>query len=655
MLRPALRYVALMVAVFAATLSAAEPLPIRDFFKPSEFTGAVISPNGKFIAARARLPAAPDATNIVVINLDSKKTQVITGYKQADVGNLSWLNNDRLIFTLTKGVDDGNRRAQDAGLFTIGRDGKRGRSLQQQDGRSTDRTNAKGSERTPQVLDLLPGDDEHILVLLNEQRYLYPDVYRMRVKNGSVKKVQANFANVRTWLADNAGVVRMALSDRREAKDGMVDLYYRDSEDDDWRVVSTLLEDDIRLHGFAPDNKSVFVSSRTDSDRFALYQADPRTMTLGEPIVADPVYDVTGRLYGTVNGQPMFLRYSADTPRTVFFDGTWQSIQTAIDQALPETDNLLVPAPGNNKRVLVYARSSREPGRYYLFDRKNNKLSDVLATRSWIDPDKMADMRPIEFEARDGETIHGYLTMPVGQPKGAPIIVHPHGGPYGIRDRWRYNAEIQFLANRGYGVLQVNYRGSGGYGKRFQRMAHKQWGLQMQDDLTDAAHWALDNGYVDGERIAIYGASYGGYATMMGVTKTPDLYKAGINYVGVVDLERQIRHWRTGYNVAGLTDLMDAFVLEAIGDWNDPTDIARLRDTSPINHVDKIKVPLLVIHGRLDSRVDIHQYEMLISELKKQDKEFKGIMKRHEGHGFYAEENNVELYTEIESFLDANL
>ncbi|MEO1574456.1 MAG: hypothetical protein AAFU65_05795, partial [Pseudomonadota bacterium] len=243
MLRPALRYVTLMVAVFAATLSVAEPLPIRDFFKPSEFTGAVISPNGKFIAARARLPAAPDATNIVVINLDSKKTQVVTGYKQADVGNLSWLNNDRLIFTLTKGVDDGNRRAQDAGLFTIGRDGKRGRSLQQQDGRSTDRTNAKGSERTPQVLNLLPGDDEHILVLLNEQRYIYPDVYRMRVKNGSVKKVQANFANVRTWLADNAGVVRMALSDRRVEKDGMVDLYYRDGENDDWRVFNQRADD----------------------------------------------------------------------------------------------------------------------------------------------------------------------------------------------------------------------------------------------------------------------------------------------------------------------------------------------------------------------------------------------------------------------------
>lgn len=655
MLRPALRYVIPILAALTTATASAEPLPIRDFFKPGEFTNAVISPNGRYVAARARLPAAPDATNIVVIDLDANKTQVVTGYKEADVGDVSWLNDDRLIFTLIKGVDEGGRRIQDAGLFTIGRDGKRGRSLQQQDGRSTDRTNAKGSERTPRVLSHLPGDSQHILVLLNEKRYLYPDVYRMRVENGSVKKIQSNFANVRTWVSDNDGVIRMALSDRREQKDGLVDVYYRDGEEDDWRVVGKVFEGDISIHGFAADNRSVFVSSRIDSDRFALHQMDPATFDFGEPIVSDPVYDVDGQLYGSVNGQPIFMRYSAERPKSVYFDATWQSIQNGIDQALPDTDNFLMPAGADDDRVLVFARSSRHPGRYYLFDRKTNNLSSLLESRSWIDPDQMAEMRPIEFEARDGETIHGYLTMPVGKAKEAPIIVHPHGGPYGIRDRWRFNAEIQFLANRGYGVLQVNYRGSGGYGKRFERMAHKQWGLEMQDDLTDAAKWAMDEGYVDGDRIAIYGASYGGYATMMGVTKTPDLFKAGVNYVGVVDIERQIRHWRTGYNVAGMTDLADQFVLNAIGDWNDPVDVARFKETSPIHHVDKIKVPLLVIHGRLDARVDIHQYEMLVAELRKQDKDFKGIMKRHEGHGFYAEENNVELYTEIEAFLAENL
>ena len=643
----------LAVAVFAAAVHADE-IPIRDFFKPNEFSDAVISPNGRYVAARARLPAAPHATNIVVIDVDTKKTSVVTGYKEADVSNLGWLNDDRIIFTLNKGVDDAGRRSVDAGLFTIGRNGKRGRSLQQQDGRSTDRTTAKASERTPVVLDLLPDDDKHILVTLNNQRYLYPDVYEMRVDTGSVKKIQSNFASVRDWTADNNGVVRLAISDGGDPRDPHVDVYYRADADAEWDKVGSVIEEDFRVHGFANDNETVFVSSRTQSDKFALFQMDPATMTLGEPIVDDPVYDVTGRLH-TFNRQPVAIRYSTDTVETVYFDAQWAGLQRAIDAALPDTDNMLMPAYRNANRVLVHSRSSTEPGHFYLFDRKTQKLSFLLASRSWIDPKDMATMKPVSFAARDGETIHGYLTLPVGSKGGVPLIVHPHGGPYGIRDRWRYNSEIQFLANRGYGVLQVNYRGSGGYGKRFERMAHQQWGLEMQDDLTDAANWALDQGLVDGDRMAIYGASYGGYATMMGVTKTPDLFKAGINYVGVVDLERQIRHWREDYNVSGYSALIESFILEAIGDWNDEEDVRRLRHTSPIHHIEKIQVPLLVIHGRLDQRVDIHQYEILVDALKKHDKPFTGIMKRHEGHGFYAEENNVELYTEIEDFLATNL
>ncbi len=601
------------------------------------------------------LPAAPDATNIVVINVDTKKTDVITGYKKADVSDIDWLNNDRLIFTLTKGGDDANRRSVAAGLFTIGRNGKRGRSLQQQDSRSTELTNAKASERTPTILDLLPFDDDHILTLMNERRYIYPDVYEMRVDTGSMKRVQSNFAKVRRWVPDNNGVVRIALGDHSDPQNNIMEAYYRPDADTEWAKVGEINWDDITIHSFAADNKSVFVSARVDSDKYQFYQMDPATFSLGEPIIDDPTYDVEGSLYDQ-NDRPLFLRYSTDTTNTVFFDAQWNGVQRSIDAALPDTDNILLPARQNEQRALVYSRSSTEPGRYYLFDREKQKLSFLLATRSWIKPEEMAPMKPVSFKARDGETIHGYLTLPRDHEDGnVPLIVHPHGGPYGVRDRWRYNSEIQFLANRGYGVLQVNYRGSGGYGKHFERMAHMQWGLEMQDDLTDATKWAQKQGLVDADRIAIYGASYGGYATMMGVTKTPDLFKAGINYVGVVDLERQVRFWREGYNVAGYTAASERFIRNAIGDWQDPDDVQRWKDTSPINHIAKIKVPLLVIHGRLDSRVDISQYEMLISQLKKHDIPHRGIMKRHEGHGFYAEENNVELYTEIEKFLATNL
>ncbi|MFK7885771.1 MAG: alpha/beta hydrolase family protein [Gammaproteobacteria bacterium] len=651
------RCLVLSVFVFASSavaLADVREIPIREFFRPSEFSGVRISPNGRYVAARARLPAAPDATNIAVIDTKTGKTKVITGYKKADVSRISWLSNDRLIFTLTKGEDDANRDAVAAGLFTIGRDGKKGRSLQQQDHRSSDMTNAKNGERAPEILNLLPKDDEYVLALMNTNRYLYPDVYKMKVKTGGMKKIQANFASITEWVPDNDGVLRLAIGDSAGLEDPTSDVYYRATEDAQWQKVGNMFPDDLRVHGFAADNASVFVSARINSDRHQFYQMDPASFEFGEPIISDPTYDVSGSLFYHGDG-PVFLRYSTDKSNTVFFDADLNGLQKAVDGALPDTDNLIVPARDNAQRVLIYAASSREPGRYYVFDRDTNKLSFLLAARSWVDAKEMAQMKPVSFKARDGETIHGYLTMPVGHEGNVPMIIHPHGGPYGIRDRWQYNPEIQFLANRGYGVLQVNYRGSGGYGARFQTMAHMQWGLEMQDDLTDAAKWAMDEGLVDNDRIAIYGASYGGYATMMGVTKTPDLFKAGINYVGVVDLERQVRFWREDYNISGRRAYMENFVRECIGDWSNAEDVARWKDTSPINHIDKIEVPLLVIHGRTDNRVDISQYEMLVSALKKNRKPFKGIMKRHEGHGFYAEDNNVELYTEIQNFLTTNL
>ncbi len=233
-----------------------------------------------------------------------------------------------------------------------------------------------------------------------------------------------------------------------------------------------------------------------------------------------------------------------------------------------------------------------------------------------------------------------------------PLIVHPHGGPYGVRDSWGFNPDVQFLASRGYGVLQIDYRGSGGYGWEHQTAGYKKWGLEMQDDLTDGVMWAVEKGITGPNRVCIYGASYGGYATLMGVVKTPDLYTCGIDYVGVVDLSQLHKEVKKDFNVAGL-ELAQVWFENYVGSPSEDKD--RFFATSPINHVEKIQAPLLVIHGRLDFTVDIEHYRRLIGELKKHNKPHDKLMKRYEGHGFYVEQNKIELYTKIEEFLARNL
>jgi dipeptidyl aminopeptidase/acylaminoacyl peptidase len=254
----------------------------------------------------------------------------------------------------------------------------------------------------------------------------------------------------------------------------------------------------------------------------------------------------------------------------------------------------------------------------------------------------------VTFPARDGLTIHGYLTLPRGRPAtNLPLILHPHGGPFGIRDEWSYNDEVQFYANRGFAVLQVNYRGSGGYGRAYEAAGFKKWGLEMQDDLSDGVKWCIAQGIADPARVVISGASYGGYATMAGLTLTPELYCAGINYVGVTDIELLIpreappdrMYWRN----------------TRLGKLSDPADKKRLYDTSPVHFADRITVPLLMAYGKNDPRVHIdHGFDMERA-LKKAGKSYEMIIEADEGHGFRKEESRIAFFETVDVFLKKNV
>jgi dipeptidyl aminopeptidase/acylaminoacyl peptidase len=333
--------------------------------------------------------------------------------------------------------------------------------------------------------------------------------------------------------------------------------------------------------------------------------------------------------------------------RTHWIDPQWAGIMAAVQSQFPEHALLLTSISDDEKRFVVRTFSDRDPGQYLLGEMgpRGLGLRPITAVRPAIKPEEMARMMPIRYAARDGLEIHGYLTKPVGAGnRPSPLLVMPHGGPFGPRDSWNFNPEVQFLANRGYAVLQPNFRGSGGYGRSFERAGYREWGGKMQDDLTDAVQWAIREGHADPERVGIIGASYGGYAALAGVAFTPELYRVGINYVGVSDL-RLITRFDLRTDAAST-----AWFERAVG--RDPQLLAA---RSPVEHVSRIRVPTLHAYGRNDPRVRFEHWEALERELKRHGKVYESLIEDREGHGFEKEETATGFYGAVERFLARHL
>jgi dipeptidyl aminopeptidase/acylaminoacyl peptidase len=340
------------------------------------------------------------------------------------------------------------------------------------------------------------------------------------------------------------------------------------------------------------------------------------------------------------------------------FYSTWKLQRKFIDKEIEKHFNFVsgkltgyevrFTSPNKNEDMyIVRTFSDRSLGSYYLYDTKNKKLEKLSEVSPWLDEKELALMEPVSYTARDGFTIKGYLTLPKGRkPSGLPVVVIPHGGPW-TRDRWGYDPEVQFLANRGYAVLQMNFRGSTGYGKKFEHAGYKQWGRKMQDDITDGARWLIKRGIADPKRIGIYGASYGGYAVLAGLAFTPDLYACGIDYVGISNLFTFLKtippYWKP----------ILAMSYERIG--HPEKDKELLKKVSPVFHADKIKAPLMVIQGAKDPRVNINESNQIVAALKKRGIDVIYIVKENEGHGFQNEENRFEVYEAMEKFLAKHL
>jgi dipeptidyl aminopeptidase/acylaminoacyl peptidase len=571
-----------------------------------------------------------------------------------------WVNNERLIFDTTdKQLGMGDREFA-PGLFAANSDGSKFRQLANRRGESFFR-DAMARPLLPWHTYMVhqPGaqDSQYVYVTSNVFRAPYQlshvDLLRLDTLTGRAEPV-AGPANAQGWLLDHKGEPRIA-----RAEDGPTGSYwYREPADGKWRKLAeySLFKgkpDAFTPLAFGPDG-TLYASAEHGQDKRALYRFDLAAGKLAEPpLVKVDGFDFQGGLV-TIRDRLLGVRVLSDASAITWFDPAMKALQERIDRVLPGTVNLVsVAARAETPWVLVQSYSDVQPATTALFNTDTGMLNRVGSSHPAIDPARMGKQDLVRYKARDGLEIPAWLTLPQGSSgKKLPLVVLVHGGPYVRGGQWGWHPESQFLASRGYAVLEPEYRGSTGFGARHFQAGWKQWGLKMQDDIADGARWAIAEGLADPKRICIAGASYGGYATLMGVLNDPDLYQCGIDWVGVTDIKLlHTGHWSFA---SDMSDSYRQFGLpELVGDL--AKDAAQLEATSPLLQAARIQRPLLLAYGGADHRVPLYHGKKFYDAVKRTNADVEWVEYPTEGHGWALPQTRIDFWSRVEKFLDRNI
>lgn len=628
----------LLIATVFSSVNAKQ-VPIEDFFKYQDISNLYLSPTGKYLAA-----VFQDDEKNKIATLEADTLKLIRVINVADgkaVQSVQWVNDERFIFTVTKQYGSFARPFGTGEVLAANYDGTKQMFL----------------PRSFNIANLLPEDPLHVLGIFTS-RQGYSSVKRVKLYDKGVENTIASRTKVDTAftldsspyrgpiLLDHEGIIRLAVDDDQE---GEQKTYYRANKDDKWKLLQTQNTGDLgdSFVRFSKDNKHIYIyNDRKGQEGYYLFNPETKERKLlwkdNSPVTPSFVYDNSYPVR-----EPIGVMLHDGVPKVEYFDlnEPYSKLMNNVQKAFPNDFVYAQRSTKDGKYTLVNVISDKNPGDFYLLNTQTKKLRYLASSAPWIKPKEMATKKPIKYQARDGLTIHGYLTLPNGKAKNLPMILVVHGGPYGPRDLWWFDREAQLFANRGYAVLQVNYRGSGGYGTKFQYDAYRKMGAEMQDDLTDATLWAIKEGVANKDRICIYGASYGGYAALMGVVKEPDLYKCAVGYVGVYDIALQtksdIDEWKGGRHFLDVA-------------WN-IKDKEFVKERSAVYHVDKIKAALMLVHGKADRRVPYANYSALTSALDRIGYPYESVVEVNEGHGFYKEKNNNELYEKVINFFDRHI
>ena len=603
-------------------------ISLEDFFRNSDRSGFQISPDGRHISFVAPYK---DRMNIFVRPTDGGEELQITAETERSIAGYMWADNERLLFMKDTAGDENYR------LYGVNLDGTDLRCY-------TDFPGVRTS-----IIDDLEDVPHQILIGMNRRNPEVFDPYRLDLQTGELTQLAENPGNWQGWMTDHNGCLRAVTA----IVDGVnTQILYRDNDTEEFRpVLTTNFKEEVAFLDFTADNSLVYAATNLGRDKIALVLMDPATCAEKEFLFEHPKYDVSGIAYSRRRGKLLTVFCSGHKdPVRHYFDSDEKALRNRIKAHFPHHKVGVADTDKAEENLLLYVGSDRTRGAYYFYNVQEDKPRLLAETAPWLREEDLVEMHPVCYTTRDGLEIEAYLSLPHGYTpdtaKGLPTIINPHGGPW-ARDKWGFSSETQFLCNRGYAVFQMNFRGSTGYGRRFLEAGYKQWGRAMQDDITDGVEWLKARGISDPKRIAIYGGSYGGYATLAGITYTPDLYACAIDYVGVSNLLTFMQtippYWKP----------MLEMMYEQVGD--PVRDREMLEACSPALHADRIVAPLFIAQGANDPRVNKAESDQMVAALRARGVEVEYMVKENEGHGFHNQENRFDFYRAMERFLARHL
>jgi dipeptidyl aminopeptidase/acylaminoacyl peptidase len=640
------------LAVVAGLVQASEPVRatpsvnIEDYVRRDGYGRIQISPDGQHYAATVQLE---DRGGLVIFRrADNQVVGGATGEKHSLVDRFWWAKNDRVVLSTAEKFGSHDQPYATGALFSVGVDGSRVRTLvgPKTEAGLVQRVGDTGPWEMASLIDTLPDDPANVLIAAWDMgvnpktRIEKLDVYtgrRSTVASAPVRRA--------SFVTDVAGQVRFAGG---AGDDNRFKLFYRDSDAGEWRLVSDQAQTGLREYalGFSADSVTAYLQVAQAQGPDAIVAWNTRTGERTE-IQRDPTVDPYDTVYDRDGRTLLGLQYMGASVQTRLFDETTSTakVYRALAKAFPDAALTITSYTRDGRHALVQAWNDRTPGDTFLFDTEAMTAKGVYAAREWFDPARLAAVRAVSLKARDGLALRGYLTPPrdAGSEGPWPTVVMPHGGPFGIFDTLAFDDDAHLLSEAGYAVLRINYRGSGNHGLSFRQAGAQEWGGKMQDDLTDATRWAIETGVADASRICIVGASYGGYAALMGAAREPDLYRCAVGYVGVYDLEtmhredsRSARWLRTWAN-----------------EWLGERDSLKAR--SPIHMAGRITAPVLLVAGGEDRIAPIAHSKKMERALRAAGKPVETFYVSSEGHGFYADDNRREYMTRLLEFLARHL
>ncbi|MFH0733380.1 MAG: S9 family peptidase [bacterium] len=598
-------------------------VPMRDFFRNPEKTGFKLSPNGQYLSF---MQPWEKRLNIYIQKIGEKEATKITNAKERDIAGYFWKGDNKIVYVQDSKGDENFH------LFSVNIDG-------------TNLIDLTPFEKVKvEILDDLSENPNNLLIQMNKRNPNLFDVYRIDITNGKFDMIAENPGNITSWLTDHEGKLRIAVT-----TDGVnSSILYRENETDTFKIIlTTTFKENFNPLFFTFDNKNIYASSNIMRDKSEIVEYNLAENKESKIVFKNEDFDAEDLLYSKKYKKLLGVNLETWKLETYYFDNERKMMQEYLEKKLGGYEVIISGSNKNEDKFIIRTYNDKTRGAYYFYNLKNHDLIKLVEITPWLNEQDMAEMKPIKYKTRDGLVIPGYLTLPKGkEAKNIPIVINPHGGPW-ARDIWQFNPEVQFLANRGYGVLQMNFRGSTGYGKKFWQASFKEWGRAMQNDISDGVKWLIKEGIANPKKIAIYGGSYGGYATLAGLTFTPELYAAGVDYVGVSNIFTFLQsippYWKPYLEM----------LYEMVG--NPGSDSLNLWETSPVFHVANITAPLLVAQGAQDPRVNKSESDQMVEALQKKGIEVPYIVKENEGHGFRNEENKFEFYGTMETFLAKHL